>query len=600
MKINRLFTLIILATMGCANNGWSQELTGAGSTSPTTSLSLPATVGSLNTKIGEKSSISDVQSRVLDKVKNSWNENSVKVDNVVFNANAHVNSDKNPNSSNNNGECVSYVKNARPDLPWKGDAAEAASNLKKAGYEVNNIPRVGSAFTIPAFGFGHTGVVTGVELVEKDGKFFYKVDFNDANRGGTGLNQEYTRIKTGVGDVGDQNGVVRPGTVLLSYPDAIGKFTFVNRGTDTPNENTTHEYQFTFIHEEKSVYDKKQKVLENIIEQLYNADLFKKNDPVTIREKDYVNTDKKENLIALMMVIAGNQEKFNRFIDLVKAYKVDFGGAVDLAGLLAGGKLIASGKSVSDVFDIWKLPVSEKKVEINPWATVTMQNQLTAITNGSTSHIGSASLYAGINNQVNANVNPNNTNNSQLQTGAQQSGYASNTQAFQSSNWVMVTGDPATHLAAGNSFGSITAPNGGQIASLNNANLPYTLVTKDFYVPVGVKQVTLTFNGNFVTNEYPVYVGSMYNDNATVKITSPSGNVTPVTAFNQTLNSGNFTTVNGLPTPLMATGGQTGFKASSATIAVAGGGVVTVQVKVANVGDTAFPSAVLLNNITVK
>jgi len=237
---------------------------------------------------------------------------------------------------------------------------------------------------------------------------------------------------------------------------------------------------------------------------------------------------------------------------------------------------------------------------ISPWATVTMQNQLSAITVGGTSHIGSASLYAGINNQVNANVNPNNTNNSQLQTGAQQAGYASNTQAFQSSAWVLVTGDPATHLAAGNSFGSITAPNGGQIASLNNANLPYTLVTKDFYVPVGVKQVTLTFNGNFVTNEYPAYVGSIYNDYATVKITSPSGNVTPVTAFNQTLNSGNFVLVNGLPAPLDTAGGQTGFKASSATIAVAGGGVVTVQVKVANVGDTAVPSAVLLNNITVK
>lgn len=235
------------------------------------------------------------------------------------------------------------------------------------------------------------------------------------------------------------------------------------------------------------------------------------------------------------------------------------------------------------------------------WATVTMQNQLSAITNGGASHIGSASLYSDANNQQpNANVNPNNTNNYQTQTGAQQTASATNTQAFQSSDWVMVSGNSATHTGLGNSFGPLTAPDGGQIASLNNAGVQYTLMTKDFYVPVGVKQVTLTFNGNFVTNEYPQYVGSQYNDYASVKITSPSGNVTPVTAFNQALNSSNFTTVNGLPSPMMSSGGQTGFKASTATINVAGGGKVTVEVKVANVGDTAVPSAVLLNKITVK
>lgn len=240
-------------------------------------------------------------------------------------------------------------------------------------------------------------------------------------------------------------------------------------------------------------------------------------------------------------------------------------------------------------------------VTSSQWATVAMQNQLSAITNGGASHIGSASLYTGYNNQQpNANVNPTNTNNYQTQTGSQQTGYSTNSQAFQSSDWVMVTGNAATHTAVGNSFGSIVAPDGGQIASLNNANVQYTLITKDFFVPIGTKQVTLSFNGNFVTNEYPVYVGSQYNDFASVKITSPSGNVTPVTAFNETLNSGNFQTVNGLPSPLSATGGQTGFKASTATINVAGGGKVTVEVKVANVGDTAVPSAVLLNKIIVK
>lgn len=259
-------------------------------------------------------------------------------------------------------------------------------------------------------------------------------------------------------------------------------------------------------------------------------------------------------------------------------------------------------KSILEIsVDHLPLPPLIKNKKNQNWATVNMQNQLSAITNGSTSHIGSASLYTSYNNQQpTANINPTNTNNYQTQTGYQQTAYSTNSQAFQSSDWVMVTGNAATHTAVGNSFGPITAPDGGQIASLNNAGVPYTVITKDFFVPTGTKQVTLTFNGNFVTNEYPTYVGSQYNDYATVKITSPSGNVTPVTAFNQSLNSSNFKSVSGLPTPLDSTGGQTGFQASTATINVAGGGKVTVEVKVANVGDTAVPSAVLLNKVTVK
>jgi hypothetical protein len=230
-----------------------------------------------------------------------------------------------------------------------------------------------------------------------------------------------------------------------------------------------------------------------------------------------------------------------------------------------------------------------------------MQNQLSAITIGGTSHIGSASLFTTYNNQQpNSCVNPGNTNNYQTPTGSLQTAYATNTQAFKSSDWVMVSGDPGIHTAAGQSFGPITAPDGGQISSLNNSNMQSTVMTKDFQVPVGVKQVTLTFNGNFVTNEYPQYVGSQYNDYATVKITSPSGNVTAVTAFEQKLNSSNFTAVSGLPTPMGSDGGHTGFKPSTATINVAGGGKVTVEVSVANVGDTAVPSAVLLNSVTVK
>lgn len=602
MKTNQIVTLIILATMGCANNGWSQELTGAGSTSPTTSPSLPPTVGSLNTATNTKFSISEDQKAKIAFLKSDFDEEWIR---EVGIANANVDA-KQPGL---NGQCVSYVKNARSDLGGKWNNAIGGATAFSGSNEVNSTPRVGAAFTIPAGTHGHTGLVTEVSLVSQDGQFFYQVSFNDANRGGDGDNPELGS---------DGGGVVRSGVVMLSYPGAVGDFSFVNRGTDIPR--TPNSYSFTFIHETKDVYNQKLKTITDYLKQLFDSGLLKseKLDGTKIEfSEEYA---KKEFLEKFLLF---KKADFAKFLDVVSLYKTEYGRGADVGGLGFDINNVLIGKSVEEIktqmqsTNDWKIahpngvPDTTSPSQVidladsgqrgdAQWATVTMQNQLTAITNGSTSHIGTASLYAGINNQINANVNPNNTNNSQLQTGAQQSGYSSNTQDFQSSNWVMVTGDPATHLAAGNSFGSITAPNGGQIASLNNANLPYTLVTKDFYVPVGVRQVTLTFNGNFVTNEYPVYVGSIYNDNATVKITSPSGNVTPVTAFNQTLNSGNFATVNGLPAPLDTMGGQTGFKASSATIAVAGGGVVTVQVKVANVGDTAFPSAVLLNNITVK
>ncbi|MEW6312990.1 MAG: hypothetical protein AB1513_02910 [Pseudomonadota bacterium] len=231
--------------------------------------------------------------------------------------------------------------------------------------------------------------------------------------------------------------------------------------------------------------------------------------------------------------------------------------------------------------------------------TALLQNQLTAITQGNSSHIGSAALFTGYG-KAESSVDPNNTGNSKVKTGVELAGYAVNTQAFQASTWQVITGTASTHLTEGNAFGPINAPDGGNITALNNANVQYTHMVKEFQVPVGVKQVTLTLNGNFVTNEYPAFVGSQYNDYGVVKLISPSGTVTEVTAFKETLNSSNFQNVLTLPAPLEQVGGQTGFKPSVATIPVANGGKVIVDVQVHNVGDMLVPSAVLMNNIQLK
>lgn len=237
--------------------------------------------------------------------------------------------------------------------------------------------------------------------------------------------------------------------------------------------------------------------------------------------------------------------------------------------------------------------------------TPTLGNVISGITSGSNSHIGSANIYTGWgnNNSNAASTNPNNpsnTSNASLQTGAQQSALVTNTQAFASTGWTLVEGDDATHLAFSNNFGSITAPNNGPIVSLNNAEVQQTTMQRVFTIPTGVKQVTVGMMANFVTNEYPQFVGSQYNDKAVIEIKTGSGNVYQATLFNKELNSANFTPVNGLPIPMETTGGQTGFENIAKTISVANGGKLTITVKTLNVGDTAVPSATLINSTSVK
>ncbi len=251
------------------------------------------------------------------------------------------------------------------------------------------------------------------------------------------------------------------------------------------------------------------------------------------------------------------------------------------------------------------LPPSTCANTSNYVCSPTLGNVISGITSGSNSHIGSANIYTNwSNNNTNASSanpnNPTNTNNAQQQTGAQQSALVTNTQAFKSSDWVVTTGDAATHYSIGNSFGPITAPNGGAIAALNNEGMVQTVMQKTFIIPTGVKQVSVGMMANFVTNEFPVYVGSEFNDKAQIEIKTGSGNVYQATLYNKELNSANFTNVSGLPAPMDNIGGQTGFEKITKIIPVANGGNLTITVKTINVGDTAVPSATLINNTSVK
>lgn len=195
-----------------------------------------------------------------------------------------------------------------------------------------------------------------------------------------------------------------------------------------------------------------------------------------------------------------------------------------------------------------------------------------------------------------------NTNTNPVQSGQQQSTFL-NTQPFSSTDWIVKEG-ASNNFVKTESFGSVIAPNNKPMAALNNANASHTVMERTFTIPTGVKNVSLGFNANFITNEFPAFVGSQFNDNVKVEIVTASGNLYEINnpiPFKESLNASQLTPVTGLPSPMQPDGGQTGFKPIDVTnIPVAGGGAVTVRVTVENTGDQLYPSAALISDTQAK
>ncbi|MBD2748150.1 FecR domain-containing protein [Microvirga sp. BT688] len=171
-------------------------------------------------------------------------------------------------------------------------------------------------------------------------------------------------------------------------------------------------------------------------------------------------------------------------------------------------------------------------------------------------------------------------------------------EALPSSEWRLVSGDPSIHFSEGTSFGSITA-GGSKITALNQVGVESTSMERSFTMPSNSSIFNFITLANFVTNEFPDFVGTEFNDTATITIVSPSGQSQTFSAqsiFDASVNGRLFSPVAGLPSPLDESGGQTGFQNVTVSLPTyaAPGGTVRVIVSVQNVGDTAYPSAVLV------
>jgi hypothetical protein len=131
----------------------------------------------------------------------------------------------------------------------------------------------------------------------------------------------------------------------------------------------------------------------------------------------------------------------------------------------------------------------------------------------------------------------------------------------------------------------------------DNAQVQTTMEQK-FTIQQGVTSFVLKFNYDFVTEEWPEFVGTSFNDNMRITLVKPDGSTVQL-AF-ESVNGSSFTGVSGIDFPGGdTTVGHTGFKTVSMTIpTTAGPGVYRIVVR--DEGDGIYDSNVLIDNIRFK
>lgn len=131
----------------------------------------------------------------------------------------------------------------------------------------------------------------------------------------------------------------------------------------------------------------------------------------------------------------------------------------------------------------------------------------------------------------------------------------------------------------------------------DNAQVQTTMEQK-FTIQPDVTSFVIKFDYDFVTEEWPEFVGTAFNDNMRITLIKPDGTTADL-AF-ESVNGSAFTAVGGINFPGGdSTVGHTGFKPVSMTVPVtAGPGVYRIVVR--DEGDGIYDSNVLIDNIRFK
>ena len=126
-----------------------------------------------------------------------------------------------------------------------------------------------------------------------------------------------------------------------------------------------------------------------------------------------------------------------------------------------------------------------------------------------------------------------------------------------------------------------------------------------------LKSSSAVFNAryNFVTTEFPQFLGSQYNDSFVIKIEDIASGATKVLAsFSGSLNTlfdANDPVIQNLPAQFLdmvaSGGGQTGWVTkSSDQIALKSGGKYRIYIDVQDVGDKIYDSALLIDKVSLR
>ncbi|WP_305910466.1 S8 family serine peptidase (plasmid) [Methylomarinum sp. Ch1-1] len=120
-------------------------------------------------------------------------------------------------------------------------------------------------------------------------------------------------------------------------------------------------------------------------------------------------------------------------------------------------------------------------------------------------------------------------------------------------------------------------------------------LTQRFQVQEGVSAIPISFKYAFISEEYPEWVGTQFNDSLTIKLKAPNGSVT--TLANETINSAQFSPISGIDFPGGdSTVGWTGWKSVSMEVPIsAGQGEYEIQLE--DAGDSIYDTVLLIDRI---
>jgi subtilisin family serine protease len=138
----------------------------------------------------------------------------------------------------------------------------------------------------------------------------------------------------------------------------------------------------------------------------------------------------------------------------------------------------------------------------------------------------------------------------------------------------------------------------GYVSTGPSSDYVSSRLSQTFTIQSGVTSIPISFDYNFVTEEYPEWVGTIFDDKLLITLKTPSGNT--VELARETVNTSSFTAIGGIDFPGGDnTVGMTGWKPKTVNVPVTEG-EGTYEIFIQDAGDDIYDSVVLIDNIRFK